>query len=81
MGAHHFGVAMGADAQAQAAGVDGGQVRAGQRVQVFLAHMDAVGAGVDGFAPVVVDEQAGVGALDGCNRCALRHGWQRRCRF
>ena len=67
MGAHHFGVAVGAHAQTQATGTDGVQLRTFKGIEVLLAHVDAVCTCINGSLPVVVDKQACVGALHGCH--------------
>ena len=65
VGAHHFGITVGADSQAQAGAVQRLQFGGTQRVQVFLAQVNAVGACVNRHAPVVVDEQQRPCALHG----------------
>ena len=67
IGAQHFGIAMGAQAQAQAGGLDIAQTGG---VQVFLPQVSAVGAAVGSHLPMVVDEQ---------QRRRATHGLHRRC--
>jgi hypothetical protein len=57
VGAQHLRIAVGADAQAHTGCPQRGKLRRSQRVQVFLAEVHAVGAGVDRGLPVVVDEE------------------------
>ena len=56
---------MGADAEAQTRVADGLQFGGCQSLDVFLPQVYAVGSGVDGGLPVVVDEQQRLCALHG----------------
>ena len=63
VGDQHLGVAVCAQAQAQARVLDGLEAGRLHGLQIFLAQVHAVCTGFDGRLPMVVDEQAGAGAL------------------
>lgn len=55
-GPHQLEVAVGGDAEAQAGGLDGGEIR---RFHVLLTQMHSVSTRGDGLLPVIVDKEPG----------------------
>ena len=53
-----FGLVMRRDAEAEARAADGGKIG---RIEIALAEMDEVAAGVDGMTPVIIDDELRAG--------------------
>ena len=69
VGAQHFCIAVGAQAQAKTGSPEGLKVTLAQDLQVFLAQVHAISAGIEGRLPMVIDKKQAGAALDRLDRC------------